>query len=172
MRIACVVGVLALVMASVASAQRPANFSEAKTLEPAAAYVAKKPVKVWCATSDQAWHNFMVSTYGSDDGANGSSVPGSSELKLSNLVCSTLNRARQLPLSPDITTAASVEVLTHESIHLRGEKDEGITDCNAMHEMAGVASRFYHFRYARLRALMAFAWKWHATVPADLRSVC
>jgi hypothetical protein len=64
-------------------------------------------------------------------------------------------------------------VLTHEAIHLRGETDDGVTDCAAMHEMAGVAARFFHAPAGKgLRALMAAAWSWHRKAPAEYTTVC
>jgi hypothetical protein len=69
--------------------------------------------------------------------------------------------------------AAAIETLTHESIHARGEADEGKTDCAAMHEMPGVAVRFFGFKKrAALRGLMAAAWRYHGRADAIYRSVC
>lgn len=161
---------LALVLAL---AFPPAGFYEAKVLEPAASYVAGKPAIVYCAATAGAWATFLVETGRAGQDANGSAVVGSSEAKLSYAACSYLRVAARFPLPPSLGFAASVLTLTHESIHLRGERDEGVTDCAAVHEMPRVAVKFFRVKAGRqLRTLMAQAWAARAEEAAPYRSVC
>jgi hypothetical protein len=66
-----------------------------------------------------------------------------------------------------------LQVAVHESIHARGETDEGVTDCDAAHRVPGVAVRFFKVKPGKqLRALMTLVWKYRATGPASQRTVC
>lgn len=69
--------------------------------------------------------------------------------------------------------AAVIAILTHEAIHLRGERDEGVTECAAMHEMPRVAVVYFHVVPGRrLRALMAAAWVGYRDEAPAYRTVC
>lgn len=146
-------------------------FYEARVLEPAASFVAHKPVRVWCAASSGAWAEFATGKAAAV--THGLTVPGSAVTHLDQVVCVNL-RARALgliPASPNL--GASIEVLTHESIHMRGEHDEGVTDCAAVHEMARVAVVYFKVRAGKqLRALMAAAWAWRDELASPYRTVC
>lgn len=151
----------------------PVGFHEARSLEPAASYVARKPVKVWCANTGATWARYV----GSADPADtlGETVPGSDALRLHPNVCAVFARFEGGSLTPQTLPgyATAIETLTHEAIHARGETDEGVTDCDAIHEMPGVAVRFFHVKAGKhLRALMAAAWREHRTKPAAYASVC
>jgi hypothetical protein len=151
----------------------PRGFTRGTTLEPAATYVAKAPVKVWCANSPRSWHAFMIRTYGSDNGSNGSAIPGVDEVFLPPKVCYPLElSATGLKFLPD-ELAPPIELLTHEAIHARGESNQGTTDCDAVHEMPGVAVRFFHVSPGeQLRDLMAEAWAWRDKSASMYRTVC
>lgn len=160
----------ALVAAPVAQA---GGFYEAKVLEPAASYVAKKPVKVWCATTAASWRVFLNSVGGEGREANGWAIVGGIALRLSPDACPSLRGAVGGVPQFTPTLAATVEVLTHEAIHTRGVRDEGVTDCDAMHEMPGVAVRFFHITSGKqLRALMASAWAYHREAAPPYLTVC
>lgn len=167
-----------MLIATAAIAGTPSGFYEAKVLEPAASFVAGKPVVVYCAQTEAGWRAFLDATgrAGIDatgSGVVGSAVVGSSELQLAPEVCAWLRLALRQQLPATVGVAASIQAFTHEAIHDRGERDEGVTDCAAMHEMPRVAARFFRFPAGkRLRSLMAVAWRWHARVPAVYRSVC
>lgn len=170
---AVLVLLVALGAATVASGSPPAGFYESVKLEPAAAFVARKPVTVWCAKTASSWHAFLIARQGRDDGAPGATMPGASETFLGSEVCFPLKldlsgtAVRYLALGP------SVETLTHESIHARGESNEGVTDCDAVHEMPRVAVLFFHVKAGKqLRALMAAVWTWRALAGPTYRSVC
>jgi hypothetical protein len=145
------------------------GFYEARVLEPAASYVARKPVKVWCATTAAAWQRLAVDR--SD--VHGLTAPGTASTHLDTTVCGNL-RARLLGGGLDNPSLApSIEVLTHESIHMRGESNEGITDCAAVHEMPRVAVVYFSVKPgAQLRALMAAAWSWRRELAPAYRTVC
>lgn len=153
-----------LVWAAAASAAAPTGFYESFKLEPAASFVAGKPVKVWCATSQYQWQQ-----YGGDSEEYGLTRPGSGEVKLAPDVCRYLKAKVVTPSG----FGASLLVLTHEAIHARGEPDEGVTDCAAVHEMPRVAVRFFRVKVGKqLRAVMANAWHYRAGETAAYRSVC
>jgi hypothetical protein len=174
MRAAVTVAVVVcgLAAATPGAAAPPAGFVETVRLEPAASFVARRPVVVNCATTHEVWLAYAAS-FGFNGDSVGITIPGSSETALSDAMCRSLqvvNRTRAPRLYP---LAAAVETLVHESIHMRGERDEGVTDCAAMHEMPRVAVRFFRVRPGRqLRALMANAWQIHAAKPAPYRTVC
>jgi hypothetical protein len=152
------------------------GFHEAKSLEPAASFVARKPAIVWCANSDASWHAYASSRFGAYD-SHGAATPSGQEIWLDAIVCDNLTRLQRLvgpiPAKDETSIAGSIEVLTHESIHLRGERDEGVTDCAAMHEMPRVAVTFFRVTAGkRLRALMAAAWPWHRLSPPQYQTVC
>lgn len=148
------------------------GFYEARVLEPAASYVARKPVKVWCASTARAWRSWSANA-DLTDGANGSAAIGGTAIHLSHDVCPSLRGAVAGIPQYSPTLGATIEGLTHESIHTRGERDEGITDCAAMHEMPRIAVLFFHVRAGKqLRALMADAWDYHRQQPPQYLSVC
>lgn len=171
MKLFLVVAVAAAAFTAAAQAAPPAGFYESFKLEPAASFVAGKPVKVWCATSQYDWLQFLKATGRTE--ANGSAIPGSSELKLSPVVCQNLRlklarkSVRVSALGPSLLT------IVHEAIHDRGSVEEGQTDCSAVHEMPKVAVKFFAVKSGKdLRAVMAATWTYRAGSPAAYRSVC
>lgn len=161
------VALAGLVLAGSALAEP--GFYEAKRLEPAASFVAGKPVQVWCALDETAWHVFAPA--GTEHGL---ATPGGAAMYLDTPGCPPLRRA--LVRSTDVhqpMLAATIAILTHEAIHLRGESDEGVTECAAMHEMPRVAVRFFTVRPGKqLRALMADAWAGYRVESPAYRTVC
>ena len=154
---------VALVCAITAHAAAPAGFYKSVVLAPAASFVAGKPVTVYCANSEYDWQQ-----YGGTGSEHGLAVPGSSVIKLDPDVCRLL---RATTIKDGF--GASLLVLVHESIHARGEKEEGVTDCSAVHEMPRVAVKFFHVKAGKqLRAVMANAWHYRAGETAVYRSVC
>jgi hypothetical protein len=158
---------LVLVSATSASASAPAGFNEAVKLEPAASFVAAKPVTVYCANSEYTWEQ-----YGGTSTEHGLATPGSSEIKIDPDGCRYLRTALNMHKIPDGFGAALL-VLVHESIHARGETDEGITDCDAVREMPRVAVKFFGVKAGKqLRAVMANAWRYRGGESAAYRTVC
>jgi hypothetical protein len=157
--------------AAVARADDQPVFKPSPRLAPAASFVAGKPVVVLCAASDADWTKYLHGLGATD--ANGATVPGSSETRLSAIVCRYLAWRLGGKTPSLFPLAAAVETLTHESIHARGEVDEGKTDCAAMHEMVAVSRRFFGVTSRKtLRSLMAFAWQFHARQSPPYKTVC
>jgi hypothetical protein len=83
------------VLTAPAAAGAPVGLHESAALEPAASFVAGKPVKVFCATSLAAWNAFVAKTAaipGSSTIQQGYQVnrftlPGASTIQLSLTVC-------------------------------------------------------------------------------------
>jgi hypothetical protein len=173
-RVASVLGIVAAVLAltaAPASAETvPAGFHLESHFTAAATFVARKPVAVACANTYTDWRAWVGAHVGD---ANGSAQPGGDVAKLSPDACRYL-RDRQRGRAVSLySIAASLLVLVHESIHLRGEHDEGVTDCAASHEMVGVARQFFGFKTrTAIRALMAQVAKVRDREPAVYRSVC
>ena len=115
----------------------------------------------------------MIRTYGSDNGSNGSAMPGVHELFLPPTVCYPLELAATgFKFLPD-QLAPPIELLTHEAIHARGEWNQGTTDCDAVHEMPRVAVRFFHVSAGeQLQDLMAEAWAWRDKAAPMYRTFC
>lgn len=156
--------VLALAAVAVAGAAAPSGFTVAARLAPAASFVAGKPIAVYCAATEAAWEQ-----YGGTSQEFGLAVPGSSEIKLSPGVCRYL---RAKIVNPN-GFGASLLVLVHESIHARGESDEGVTDCAAVHEMPRVAVKFFYVKAGKqLRAVMANAWNYRNREGDPYRTIC
>lgn len=167
MPVAALVAVTAVVVgcavAQPAVAAAPTGFTSAPRLAPAASFVAGKPIAVYCAKTQYDWQQ-----YGATSREKGLAVPGSSEIKLAPDVC----RYLRAPKVQD-GFAGSLLVLVHEAIHARGTKDEGVTDCAAVHEMPRVAVKFFSVKAGKqLRAVMADAWTLRAREAPAYRTVC
>lgn len=162
-----------LVSATTAGAAAPAGFSSSPRLAPAASFVAGKPVAVYCANTEYDWKQFLETTGRTGSDANGSAVPGSSEVKLSPSLCTNLRLQLAGKTVRNVALGPSILALVHESIHDRGEANEGATDCAAVHEMARVAVKFFHVKAGKqLRAVMAATWTYRAGESAPYRTVC
>lgn len=149
------------------------GFSASPKLAPAASFVAGKQVTVGCATSQYEWLQYLQSVGLTGRDTDGATVVGSGEVRFSPTLCQNLRL--QLAGKPVrlVALGPSIEVLTQEAIHARGVADEGVADCDAVHEMPRVAVRFFHVKPgAQLRALMAATWQWRQTGPAAYRTVC
>lgn len=164
--------VVTLVLLGWVQAAAAAGFVKSSVLAPAASFVAGKPVTVLCAGSDSAWDAYKVAAYGANDGGNGSTVAGSSTIRLSYLVCESIRLHLQGRVVPLKTLGPTIEVLTHESIHARGVSDEGVADCDAIRQMPNVATTFLHFTTKTLALLMTAARAWRNTEAAAYRTVC
>ncbi len=161
----------ALLLAAPAHAVAPAGFYEPSKLETAASSIAGKRVQVLCADSVAVWRTWTHSI--GHGKAGGAALIGGTVMRFAPDICQfLLSRQRGRPV-PLYSLGASILAFTHEAIHLRGERDEGKTDCTASYEMAGVAQRFFGFKtYAARRALMAQVARYRALEPAAYRTVC
>lgn len=141
-----------------------AGFHASPRLAPAASFVAGKPVTVLCANTQYDWQ-----TYGGQADQYGLAIPGDNVVNLAPGVCRFLLAKTVNPNG----LGSSLLVLTHEAIHARGESDEGVTDCAAVHEMPRVAVKFFRVKPGKqLRAVMANAWDYRRREPAPYRTTC
>lgn len=140
------------------------GFHSSPRLALAASFVAGKPVTVMCANTQYDWQQ-----YGGTSNEFGLATPGDNVIKLAPDVCRFL-------LAKIVTPngfGSSLLVLTHEAIHARGESDEGVTDCAAVHEMPRVAVKFFRVKAGKqLRAVMANAWYYRKGEPPTYRTGC
>ncbi len=165
--------VMGLLAVSAAQASAPSGFYEARVLEPAASFVAGKPATVWCALT-RADYNVWREAQGAGGRDSGAfTYFGQPESWMSTGLCQVL-RQRLRGVRVDIyELAGAASALVHESIHMRGVRDEGETECQAMHELPRVAVKFFGFKPGKqLRALMAEAWAYHRTLPPAYQTVC
>lgn len=144
-------------------------------LEPAASYVAGKPVTVLCGTDATGWRalqdEYLRRADGTIDQALGfAAVPGN-VIYLSPQTCLSLEGHDRGVEAPFVRFSIALRVLVHEAIHSRGELDEAVTDCLAFRQMAAIGIRFFGYR-ARSKALhdmMAEAARARRLVGADQR---
>lgn len=143
----------------------PGSFREATALEPAASYVAGKPVKVWCGVTR------IGDVY---EGGYTDSVGGNNIFLSPTLYCAPLEKllSHRFVMSRDAGPA--VLALVHEGIHARGVADESVTDCAALKATAQVGILFFGLRGRRryLRDMMAEAWAQHRARPAAYTRLC
>lgn len=134
------------------------GFREAPSLEPAASYVAGKPVLVYV---------------GGAYGEGGHAYPGSSEVYIDETTFAALRAALAHRTFYEDYVAASLLVLAHEAVHASGVADESQTECAALARLPGMASRFFGFRTWRARHdLMDLAWGSHRGLPQDYQRLC
>lgn len=151
----------------------PGTFHEAKRLEPAASYVAGKPVKVYCARTDLDLREYTQQLYGgkwfNDTGL--ALIPDGIAL-LGQSVCDPLlSELRIGKYNADF--AEAIDALVHEAVHLRGVTDEGQTECTAVHNVPRVAVKFFRIKPGKqLRALMSDVWGAYSGKPLAYQSVC
>jgi hypothetical protein len=167
---------LAVFIASVLLAA-PSGFTENATLNARASWVAQKPVTVYCANSDADWQAFVVSsgdTAAATDAHGVTPVVGSNETYIDSEGCAMLF-ARMHGQRVSLPGLGSVLlVLAHESFHLRGESDEGQTECDAIRTLPAFLVTQWGFKknsHAYLQ-VMAGAWNIHRRLPTPYRSVC
>lgn len=172
-----VLGVEVLLLALAVSAATTGavgfGFHEAKALDRPASFVAGKDTAVYCAPSDRAWRAFLAVAKDPGLVASGSTVPSSSDTRLSAQVCRTLKgQLRGEPRRLD-DLAVSILTLVHESFHMRGEWNEGQADCDAFRAMPRIAVEFFHVRPGtELQALMARTRAWRDREPLWYRTYC
>src|SRR3954465_3873522 len=101
----------------------PAGFREAPALEPAASWVAGKPVQVWCGVTR------LGDVY---EGGYTDRVGGSNIFLTPSLVCDPLEKklARQTVTSTSFGRA--LQTLVHESEHAKGVGDESQAECSSL----------------------------------------
>jgi hypothetical protein len=149
----------------------PDGFYEAVKLEPAASYVATKPVQVRCTSDIGYWLLYAreATQRQAFDPAGFADIPNGIAY-LSPDVCTALLRKLTHKQVSTADMATGLLTLTHESVHLgTSSRDEAAVECGAIHTVPAVAVGFFGYRYHRapLRALMAQAWSAHRNLPPD-----
>lgn len=144
----------------------PAGFTESAVLDARAAYIAQKAVHIYCAATDAAWQTFMAdNNYVPPDGiAHGiTPVVGGDITYIDAQGCATLRkriagRVVSLPI-----LGAVLDVLTVESLHLRGERDDGQTACDALTVLPSFLTARWGFHRGTLawRQVVAGATDYH-----------
>lgn len=128
-----------------------------------------------CATSTTAWENVKAT-----EGVAGNDIWGVTDFPTGTIYLHP-NGCRILRLvvkgtpskDPLILKAGFALTLVHESIHASGIRDEGITECDAIHQLPGILVRYFHVKPGvQLRAWMAKAWEVHRTDPPSYQAVC
>lgn len=165
---------LSALVVAVVLATAPAGFTEAKVLEPAASFVSGQHVQVFCARTDLDLREYLQSQYGvAMTFETGYALFNGGPIFLGQSNCWPLRDylARRKVDRADL--AESILTLVHESVHTRGIRDEGVTECDAMHEMPRVAVKFFHVKPGKqLRALMAEAWSAYGDAQPQYQTVC
>lgn len=168
----------ALALAAPAAADVPAGFVAVPALSTRAAFVAGKPVTVYCAQTLDAWQAF-IKQRNTDDAApadpGGLTDPAAGATYLHPAVCNALAARLVHPRHYDLLRfSAGLLVLTHEAEHLRGVADEGTAECDAVHEAPTFARHSFGFTSRKtLRTLTADVLYSHRTLPpVPYQSVC
>lgn len=161
----------ALLLAPAAMGTVPAGFTEGLRLEPAASFVAGKPVRVYCAVNEDVWFASLA-----EWGVHGTAVTltiGGDETYLSPERCRPLRLRLNRRGVDTYDLAAALLTLTHESVHLSGERDESATDCRALALVPVVAKRYFGItRRALLHEIVADAWDVHYSKSPDYLRLC
>lgn len=147
----------------------PPGFREAPQFEPAASFVAAKPVHVYCALT-AAVINATVGANASDvQGA--TPVIGGNVIYLSPLTCAFLNAWRNGKKPKNLYgVAGSLQTLAHESEHAKGIPDETDADCASLKWMVPMTRKFFPLRKRiTMHNLMAIAWEMHYAKAPEYR---
>lgn len=151
-------------VAALVLAGAPAGFREAPALEPAASFLAGKPVGVWCGVT-RLGERYPIGYARSG---------GDAVFVMPSLVCAPLERLRADVPVPSDDAGYALSVLLHEAAHARGIADERAADCAALAHEAEVGIRFFGLRGKRayLRSMMATARRSHDGADARYGGSC
>lgn len=164
---------LALLIVAPAHADAPAGFREATSLEPAASFVAGKPVAVYCAASAPAFADAVIALNAPLAELGAFASVGGESAYLAPRACGPLTAVLHRRPAEPFDVADAMLALVHEATHLRGSADESETDCAALRLLPAVASRFFGFKTWRSRHdLMADAWNAHNAKPRAYTTAC
>ena len=156
----------------------PVGFYEIPTLSARAAWVAQKPVQAFCATSDSVWQAYIASIGGLPSGVTSvfgyTPTVGGDSTYLAPATCATITLRLQKRRVSLPTLGAALDVVTHESLHMRGLTDEGVTECDAIHTLPSFLVARWGFRKgspAYTRVLYG-ATNFHKRLPPQYQTVC
>lgn len=155
----------------------PAGFTENPVLNERATYVAGKDVRVYCAATDGAWSAYVselpvAPPNGEADGY--TPTIGGDETYLSPEVCAPMLLRIRHKRPSWIALGATVDVLTHESLHMRGISDEGATECAAYRALPSFLLAKWGFlkNGPRYLEVLRGARNYHQALPAEYHTVC
>ncbi len=125
--------------------------------------------------SQANWDSFLAAHNETGVDVNGVTLPvGGNESYLSPEICATLlGRVNGKPVILD-ALGASVDVLAHEAIHMRGESDEGVTECAAIRAVPGFLVKRWGFRKGSraYKQTLLGARSYHARLASQYRTIC
>lgn len=153
----------------------PAGFYELTVLSQRAAWIAKKPVQAFCATDATVWAQWLAANNDNVSEVEGATPTiGGNVTYVASDVCDVI-RARLRKRTVNLRTlGAALEVVTHESLHMRGETDEGRAECEAIRTLPAYLVAKWGFRknsYA-YRQVMYGALDYHKRTPPAYRAIC
>lgn len=132
----------------------PAGFTENLTIDARTAWVAGKPVAIFCANDDAAWSDYVASIGGTPENfGNGAAsafgytpVIGGGVAYLAPTTCRVI-QARLRKQRVDLPTlGAALDVLAVEGLHLRGVRDDAETACAAIRTLPAFLIARWGFR--------------------------
>lgn len=148
------------------------NTVEVYKLSRTASLVAGKQVRVVCAQSDAEWEQMKSANGLKQPGrVYGFAYAGNTTAYIEYPVCSAMRSALVTgPRRVNMTQLAwGVDVLTHESTHLRGVKDEATTEACARKYLARSLNSLYRISYGTplMRDLTSRAARVRGTMPTE-----
>jgi len=134
--------------------------------------VSGKPVTYYCADTDDAWTQY-VQSLGSRVYELGY-VPaiGGSEVYLSSYVCDPLKAKLAGTSLSVMNMLPSMFVLTHETEHTKGVRDERLADCAAIRDIPKTARAFGFTTTKKIKQIVALARAYHAASPRPYNGAC
>jgi hypothetical protein len=131
-----------------------------------------RDVAIYCPATQADWDTFVASLNGPPNATGYTPVVGGNETYISYGVCTPLQKR----LSRAPTTLAELErpffVLTHESEHVKGIRDEGQADCAAISDVPQTAKAFGIRDPRKLRLIVAWSKSYHARKPPPYNAPC
>ena len=126
----------------------PAGFTENATLNARAAWVAGKPVHVYCAQDDAAWQAYVATLPVAPIAIPHGYTPqfGGDAAYLGPDVCNVIDTRLNKQAVDLVTLGAVLDILAVESLHMKGERDDGQTACDALHIVGRFAIAKWGFR--------------------------
>ena len=143
----------ALVFAGAAVADVPPGMILEPVISARAAWVAHKPVTIYCASTNDAWAAYIDSVGTPSDFPNGAAsafgytpTDGGTTSYLAPATCAPILKRIARATPSFLALGATLDVLTVESLHLRGEVDDGQTACDALKVLPGFLVAKWGFR--------------------------
>lgn len=162
---------LALAVAAPALAAEP-GFRESPRLSVRASNISGVPAKVYCANTAAEWIAFSES-YGFPSDVAGLTFIGSSTTYLPLDGCLPLEQWLRGRNPGWFALGRAASSFVHESVHLRGVRDEREAECTAYRELPRwLRSHFGIKRPKVLKAVMLAATSWHRLVMAAGLEAC